>query len=352
MASFSRSALTRLFVLAGIWGCSFLFIKVALEGLAPAQVVLGRMLGGSAVLFATVAVRRERLSTLRPVWRHVVFVSLVANLLPFTLLTWGEQRIASGQAGVLNATTPLCTVLLALAALPDERLSRSRLLGLLVGFSGVVFVVAPWDSGGGRVSISGQLACLGAAASYAVAITWTKRYLSPSGLPPVVLAAGQIGCGAVLLLLVSPLVAADPVDLPWRVLACVALLGVFGTGIAYILFYGLIAEVGATSASLVTYLAPVVAVAMGVVVLGEHLGWNLFVGAAIVILGVAVTDGRIRLPGARRRGVTVTEPSSLGDERREPRRAAGCEVLDEARVALGEADVVEPLEEPPLREVV
>jgi len=288
-----RSAIGRLAVLAGIWGTSFLFIKVALEGMSATQVVLGRLLAGAAVLLLILAVRRQPLPRNRRTWGHLALMGLIANIVPFYLFAWGEQRASSSLAGIYNATTPLLTLLVALAVLPEERRNTARLVGLLLGFLGVLTVLGPWR-GLGAASVSGQLAFLGAAVCYGVGFVYTRRYLSGSGYSPLVLASAQLVCSAVTMLALSPLIATGPVHLDARVLASVLALGAAGTGLAYLLYYRLIAELGATTASTVTYYIPLVAVTLGVLALGERVRWNDFVGAAVVVLGVAVAEGRLR----------------------------------------------------------
>lgn len=283
----------RLALLAGMWGVSFLFIKVALEGISPTQVVLGRLAAGAAVLLAIAALRRERLPRRLAVWGHLGLMGLIGNVVPFFLFAWGEQRASSSLAGIYNASTPLLTLLVAMAMLPEERPTAARAAGLALGFLGVLTVLAPWR-GVGAGSVPGQLAFLGAAACYGVSFTYTRRFLSGAGCSALALAVGQIGAAAVALLLLAPLVAADPVALPARVVLSVLGLGVIGTGVAYVVYFGLIRDVGATTTSTVTYLVPIVAVVLGVLVLGESVGWNDFVGAAVVIAGVAVAEGRLR----------------------------------------------------------
>jgi drug/metabolite transporter (DMT)-like permease len=303
----SRSALVRLGLLASIWGCSFMFIKVALEGLSPPQVVLGRMAFGTAALLAVVAARRLRLPRDPRLWVHLATFSVIANLVPFLLFAWGEQHISSSRAGVLNATTPLCTLIAALVFLPEERPTVNRVAGLVVGFAGVVVVIGPWaDTGSG--TISGQLACLGAAALYGLGFAYTSKFVSWRGVAPGVLATAQLLAGTVLLLAATPIIGWETPDLSARVVLSVATLGALGTGIAYLIYHALVRDAGATSTSLVTYLAPVIAVALGVLVLGERVTWNLFAGAAIVIAGVALAEGRLPMPGryaARRRATTL-----------------------------------------------
>lgn len=286
-------ALLRLLLLAGIWGCSFFLIKIGLQGLGPSQIALGRLLLGVAVLTVVVAVRRTTRPAGRRTWLHLVVVGVLANVVPFFLFGWGEQRISSGLAGIYNAATPLFTLLVAMAVLPEERPSSRRLVGLVVGFFGVVTVLAPW-TGVGSSSLTGQLACLAAGACYGVAIVYTRRFLSGSGFSPLSLAWGQLAAATGLLLAAAPAWLRPAPRLTPHVLLAVLVLGAVGTGIAYLIFYGLIGEIGATRASTVTYLVPIVAVAVGVAVLGEHIGWNDFAGAGIVVLGIAVAEGRLR----------------------------------------------------------
>lgn len=294
----SRANLVRLGALALAWGTSFLFIKLALEGLDPLQIVLGRVSAGAVVLWSILALRRQPLPRGPRLWGHLTVLGVVANAIPFFLFGFGEERITSGLAGVLNGSTPLFTLLFALALLPEERLSLVRGVGLVLGFVGVLLVVGPWDTNPLTSSVTGQLACLGASACYAAAFVYTRRYVSTSGYPPVTLAAGQLGAAAVLLWLAAPVLARGDVALTASVVGSVLALGAIGTGFAYLLYYRLIADAGATSTSMVTYLIPVVAVSFGVLLLDEPLGWNLFAGAAVVILGVALAEGRLhRLAG-------------------------------------------------------
>lgn len=290
-ARLSRGNVVRLVVLAMIWGASFLLMKFALEGISPMQIVLGRLTFGALALGLVLAARREALPREPALWGHLTLMAVVANIVPFFLFGWGEQYVTSGMAGVLNGTTPLFTLVFAMALLPEERLSTLRAMGLLVGFAGVVLVVGPWR-GGGDNALAGQLACLGAAACYGVSFTYTRRNITGrAAVLPLSLA--QLLCAAGLLWLAAPVLAWTPVRLTPTVVGSVVVLGALGTGIAYALYYRLINDAGATTASMVTYLVPVFAVALGIVVLDEPLTWNLFAGAAVVILGVLLADGRL-----------------------------------------------------------
>lgn len=288
-----RRSIARLAVLACIWGASFLFIKVGLEGLNPAQIVFGRLAGGAVVLVAVSRARRLRLPSGWQVWRDLVVLAVIANVVPFTLFAWAEQRITSGMAGVLNGTTPLFTLVLALALLPDERATATRVAGLVTGFAGVVLIVGPWRPGALGGGLAGQLACLLAAALYGLTFAYTKRHLANRGHAPLALATGQLGAATGLQALVLPFAGRQTMHLDLGIVLAIAALGAMGTGAAYLLYYGLIEDVGATTASMVTYLIPVVAVALGVLVLDEPVTWNLFAGAAVVIGGVALAEGRL-----------------------------------------------------------
>jgi drug/metabolite transporter (DMT)-like permease len=299
------STLGLLLVLACLWGASFLFIKVALDGLSPMQITMGRLTAGAVVLVSMVAIRRTPLPRELPIWGHLAFMGVVANIVPFFLFAWGEERITSGLAGVLNGSTPLFTLGFAIAALPEERLGRGRAAGLLLGFLGVVLVVGPWDQNPLTSSVPGQLACLGAAACYGFTFVYTRRHLSGRGHPVLALSAGQLATATAIAWLLSPLLGRGEMTLTVTVVASILTLGAFGTGFAYLLYYRLIERAGATTASMVTYLIPIVAVVLGVLVLDEPVGWNLFVGAAVVIAGVAVAEGRV--PWLPRRPVPVPE---------------------------------------------
>jgi drug/metabolite transporter (DMT)-like permease len=287
----SRGSLIRLGALAILWGSGFLFIKIALEGMSPIQIVLGRLLSAAVVMVVVVAYRKERLPRRLVPWAHLAVMAVVTNIAPYFLFAWGEQHITSSLAGVLNATTPLFTLLLAVST-HTERLTVPSLAGLTLGFLGVV-ILAPWHDGGLSSSLLGIGAALLASACYAASYVYARRFLSAGVLSPLVLSSGQMIAGAVLLGLAAPLVAREAVTPSPSVIASVVILGVLGTGIAYVLNYRLIAEEGATAASTVTYLLPIVAILLGLLILSEPAGWNLLVGGLIVLAGVALSEGRI-----------------------------------------------------------
>lgn len=291
-------------VLAAIWGMSFLFIKVGDESLAPLQVAFGRMCCGTAILVAVVLVRRERLPAGWRTWGHLAVAALALNALPFSLFAYGERHVSSVLAGIWNATTPLTTLPVAALLLADERANRRRVAGVAVGFAGVLVVLGVW-SGLGRQDLRGDLLCLAAAACYGVGFPYTRRYLTGTA-SPLSLACGQLVCGTVELGLVTPLVTSAPASLALRSVLAVVALGVFGTGIAYVLNYAVVQRAGATVGSTVTYVMPLFSTVAGVALLGEHLRWYEPAGAAVILLGAAMSQGR--LLGRRGRPAAGSEP--------------------------------------------
>jgi drug/metabolite transporter (DMT)-like permease len=288
------------------WGASFLFIRVGLEGFSPAQVVSGRLLAGATALLIIAAVRRRPLPRNAAVWGHLAVVAVLLCVVPFLLFAWAEQRVSSGLASVYNATTPLMTMAVALVALPAERPDRTKLAGLAMGFTGVLVVLGPWrgfEAGGG----AGQAACLLATFCYGLALVYIRRFVSPLGMSALPVATVQVSLGATMMLLAAPFIATSPVHASWRAVASVAVLGVAGTGLAYVWNTNIVSAWGATNASTVTYLTPVVGVALGTALLGEAVSWNEPAGALLVVAGIAVSQGRVRIGRpepvpARRRG--------------------------------------------------
>jgi drug/metabolite transporter (DMT)-like permease len=286
----------RLFLLAFIWGWSFLFIKVAVEGLTPTTVAWARITLGALVLRLVLRSRRVRVPTDPVMLRHFATVTLFGNIIPFSLLAFGEQHITSALTAVLNASTPLFTALFAAIAL-RERLRPVQVAGLGIGVVGVAVAAGFGVADLHGSSLAGSLAAIAAGAGYGVAFVYMRRHLI--GIPPVVAAAGQLSVGAVLLFPVAAVtsVLGGLALTPTRVLAIV-LLGTLGTGLAYVLSYRVIAELGATTASLVTYIIPVVAVVVGIVVLGEQFEWRLVLGGLLTIAGIAAVNRPARMPAA------------------------------------------------------
>lgn len=280
-------------LLSAIWGLSFMFIKVGDQVLAPLQVAFGRLLCGAATLVIVLAIRREGLPRDPRVWGHLAVAALLVNALPFSLFAYGETQVTSVIAGMWNATTPLLTLMVAMLVLPEERPSRERVLGIGIGFAGVLVLLGIWRAPTGG-ALLGNLACVAAAAGYALGFPYVRRNLSGRPESVVALSTGQVLCGAAALGLVTPFLTTMPTSLPVPVAASVLSLGALGTGLAYILNFGIIRAAGATVASTVTYVIPIFSTGAGVLLLGERLSWNEPLGGLVVIVGVAVSQGRLR----------------------------------------------------------
>jgi len=285
-------------ILAATWGCSFWWMKLGLEVLAPVQVAFVRLAIGAAALLLVSALTGVRLPRKLSTWRHLFVVAMLVNSVPFTLFAYGETHISSVLAGIINAATPLTTIAVILMAFPEEKPTVERAVGLLVGFVGILVVVGVWQ-GLGSGEWTGVAACLGAVTCYGVAFPYTRRHLA--GLPEsgVALATGQVMCAAVVLLPLG--VAAGPLHGPITVEPVLGMLGLgaLGSGIAFVLNYQIVRAAGPSTASTVTYLTPLFAIAVGSAFLGETVAWHEPIGGLVVLLGVAVAQGRVRAAIAR-----------------------------------------------------
>lgn len=274
--------------LALVWGSNFLWIKVALESFSPTQLTAARMILGALVLLVVIAVRREALPRGVVVWAHLVVAALVANVIPYLLFAVGETRVDSGIAGALNATTPLWTLALAFAVRQSARLRLSQVVGLVLGFLGSLLIFTPWDVG--SVDTRGALYCLLAALSYGISYLYMSHFLTPRNLSPTLLSASQLIAASVLTGAALPLdTAGFPTWSlgPWLALA---ILGVIGTGLAYVINYALIRTEGPVGASIVTYLVPVASVTFGFLVLDETVPLLSFLGVATILVGVHLSQ--------------------------------------------------------------
>ncbi|MBE1486372.1 DMT family transporter [Plantactinospora soyae] len=303
-----RAWLPGFFALAAIWGSSFLFIKVGIREMHPVYVTLGRVGAGAITLLVVLAILRERLPRDPKLWLHSAVYAAIGIALPFTLFGYGEQRVSSMLAGIWNATTPLVVLPLAVLVFRTERMTARRGVGLGLGFVGVLVVLGVWQGLGGA-HFTGQLLCFAAAACYGVAIPYQKRFFAGRPESGLALSAGQLLMATAQLAIVAPLIAGAPpvpTRLSGEVIASVLALGALGTGLAFVINMRNIRLAGASTASTVTYVIPIFAVLIGVLALNEHLAWYQPVGAAIVLVGVGVSQGMI---GTRRRRREI--PSGL-----------------------------------------
>lgn len=281
-----------------IWGFSFLLIKVGTEGYAPFQVTFGRLFFGTAVVAAVLVVKRERLPRSPRTWAHLSVAALLLNALPFSLFAYAELTIPSTLAGICNATSPLWGMVLSLAALSEDRPTRRRVAGLALGFVGVLTVLGAWQ-GFSDLEPRGTAMALLASLSYPIGWIYVRRTLAGSGHSNLALTGTQLLLATLELAVVTPLFTSMPNHLPVVPLLAIVALGALGTGIALLIQYGIVAEVGPTMAQMVTYFIPVIATAAGVAVLGESLTWTTPVGAVVILAGAALTQSRPRARAAQ-----------------------------------------------------
>ncbi len=282
-----------LIFLSVLWGGSFFFNRIAVAELPPFTVVAARVTLAALVLGLVIARRGPALPGSAAVWRAFLVMGLLNNAVPFSLIVWGQSHIASGVAAILNASTPIFTVILAHRLTEDERLTPERLAGVLFGLTGVAVMMGGGLLHGAGIDLLAQGACLLAAISYAISSIYGRRFRR-MGVPALSTAFGSLACSALMLLPMSLLV-----DRPWSlpapgvpVLGALVGLAVLSTALAYLVFYRLLATVGATNLTLVTLLVPVTAILLGVLVLHEQLLPRHFAGIGLIAFGLACIDGR------------------------------------------------------------
>ncbi len=273
----------QLFLLSAFWGVSFLMIKWAGHAFPPFWIAFLRSVFGGLVLLLTLGVQKQRLPA-RQHWPMLLVVAFFSNALPWLCFALGEQTVSSNIASILNATTPLFTLLIA-AGLRDTRLQWQMVLGVLIGLGGVALTVSGGLSGG-QASLAGVLTILVAALSYGVGSTIAKRKIA--GLTPLSIAASQM-VFASLWLLPLAVFGPHPYGVTAQALGSVAVLGVFGSGLAYLVFYGLLAQISATQVNAVTYILPIWGMFWGFLA-GEHVGWTALVGVAVTLTGLLLLN--------------------------------------------------------------
>jgi drug/metabolite transporter (DMT)-like permease len=281
-----------LLVLSLLWGGSFFFSKVALAELPPFTVVFWRVCLAAIALNVIVVVTGKRMPTSANIWGAFLVMGLLNNLIPFSLIFWGQTQIASGLAAILNSTTPLFSVVLGHVLTGDERLIPNRILGVLLGIGGVTaMMVSPNVFDTLSINMVAQIAVFGAALSYALAGIYGRRFKS---VPPLVTASGQVTATTIMMLPVMLLA-----DRPWTLLtpgastvAALVSLALASTALAYIIYFRILAKAGATNLLLVTFLIPVTALILGGAMLGERLETRQFAGMVLIALGLAAIDGR------------------------------------------------------------
>ncbi|GJL94974.1 MAG: ABC transporter permease [Hyphococcus sp.] len=282
-----------LIVLSLLWGGSFFFAKVALDVVPPFTLVLCRVTLASAALFFFTKVTGGKIPWTNSAWAAFASMGILNNLIPFALIFYGQTQIGASLASILNATTPVFTVIVAHFLTSNERATPSKVAGAALGVAGVVLLIGFDALKGQSLAVLGMMGCLGAALSYAFAAIYGRRFQRMK-VEPVTVAFGQVTATMVM---VAP--AALVIDTPWLLatpgtgaLLSIFALGLLSTALAYVIFFFLLARSGATNITLVTFLIPISGIFLGIVVLGEHLFWNHIAGLIVITLGLAAIDGR------------------------------------------------------------
>lgn len=282
-----------LLTLSVLWGGSFFFVGIAVNELPPLTIVVLRVALAALALFTVLHIMGMRLPTDRRIWAAFLGMGLLNNVIPFTLIVWGQTHFASGVASILNATTPLFTVIVAHFLTVDEKMTGGHIVGVLAGLAGVAVMVGGSALQMLGVNVIAQLAVLAAAISYAFAGVFGRRFKTMS-VPPLATATGQLMASSVILLPVMLIV-----DRPWTLpapslntVAALVGLALLSTAVAYILYFRILATAGAMNLLLVTFLIPVTAILLGIFVLGETLQIKHLIGMTLIGLGFAAIDGR------------------------------------------------------------
>lgn len=283
-----------LIILSILWGGSFFFVGVAVKVLPPLTIVALRVSLAAIILLSVVYITGLRMPADRKVWVAFFGMCILNNVIPFSLIVWGQQHIASGLASILNATTPLFTVIAAHILTRDEKMTTLKMIGVIIGFTGVVIMIGYDAFGGVGKPIYGQLAVIGAAVSYSLAGIYGRRFYQ-LGVKPMVTATGQVTASSVLLIPMALLIE-KPFQLSvpgWEVWLAVAGLAAISTALAYILYFRILATAGATNVLLVTLLVPVSAILLGIIFLGESLEIKHLLGMGLISIGLLAIDGRV-----------------------------------------------------------
>lgn len=284
----------QLLLLSLIWGMSFFLIAIAVRGLPVLTVVAARVLVAAVVLWAYVLLSGRSIPRDPKLWLAFLVIGALNNVIPFSLISWGQTQIPSGLASILNAVTPLSTVLVTAMFLADERPTPAKIAGVVLGLGGVAIMMGLDTLAGHRLAILPQIAVLGATLSYACAGTFGRRF-ARMGIDPIVTAAGMVTGSSILLVPVALLIDGPPPVASVQVWGAVLIMGTICTGLAYVLYFNVLARAGATNISLVTFLVPVSAILLGWLFLEEELNAAHVFGMVTIAAGLLLIDGRLKL---------------------------------------------------------
>ena len=294
LGSSTKKPWVAMYAVAGlIWGASFLFIELALTFLTPIGVAFGRTFFGALAMVIAMVIFKSKLPTSFEAWKRLTIAGILMSSVPFVLFAYAQTQVTSALAAIINAVTPITTVIVILIAFRTEKLKPHVIAGIVIGLFGVLVVLGAWQGFGENDPLA-ILAMLIAVILYGIGTPYVRKYVTPLNLATEVSVFGQISTAALTLLpiyLISgPLITATP---EIQSVAAIVILGALGSGVAYLLYYKILDVVGSAIASSVTYITPIIAVILGVSLLGEQLHWYEPVGGLIVILGAAISQGSI-----------------------------------------------------------
>ncbi|WP_297693643.1 DMT family transporter [uncultured Eudoraea sp.] len=288
-------------MLSILWGGSFFFVGMAVKEMPPLTIVLCRVALASIILLAIVYLKGDKMPSSPGLWGAFIIMGALNNLIPFSLIVWGQTHIESGLASILNATTPIFSVVLTHFLTREERLTANRITGVTIGWIGVAMLIGIESLRGFGIEVFGQLAVVGATFSYACAAIYGHRF---KGINPLIVATGML-CGSTIMMTPLALVIEQPWNFSPGTTTLMALFGLaaVSTSLAYIIYFQVLATAGPTNLLLVTFLIPVSAILLGVVVLAERLAWNAFAGMGLIFIGLIAIDGRLLIMFKRKEDV-------------------------------------------------
>ncbi len=282
-----------LLVLALMWGTSYAFIKLGVQsgGLPTFTLIASRLFIGFVFLATVVAIAREPLPRSARIYVHLLVMAVVNIVIPFFLITTAERSVPSAIAAIINGAVPLVVILLAALVLHDEPITLGRLIGLLIGYAGVIVIVSPGLATSTGSEMSGELALVGSTISYGVGAVYTRRNMK--GLRPMIPAMFQVGMAFVIVSVLA-VVTEHPFSVAWNgdAILAVVWLGIFGSGAAYLLNFRLLSRIGATRTSILAYFLPIIGIVSGAVMFQEHIDPVVLVGTGLVLAGIALVNGR------------------------------------------------------------
>lgn len=291
----TRSDIALLFALGIMWGTSYAFIKLGIETLPTFTLIATRLAIGLGLLVTVVVVTRTPLPQDSRTYVHLFAMSIINIVIPFTLITFAEQSVDSAIAAILNGAVPLIVIVLAALVFHDEPITLNRLVGVLIGYAGVIVLVAPGLASGaaGASAVGGEIALLGSTVAYAIGAVYSRLTLRNRGLRPVVPAVFQVGF-ALVVISVLAFALERPLDVAWNgdAILAVVWLGLLGSGLAYLVQFRLLARIGATGTVQLAYLLPVVGIVSGALMFGEQIDAIVLAGTALVLGGVALVHSR------------------------------------------------------------